>query len=240
MHIEDIEYEADGRRMVGTLAVDEYQRGLRPCVLLCHEGPGLDEHVRGRAVRLASLGYLAFALDYHGDGVVMAMDEYMAALGRLMADRSLTQEIGRAGLDVLLSRPEADATRVAAFGYCFGGIMALELARAGAPLAAVVGFHPGAPVPAPDASRNITGSVLMCWGAADPFVPAEARQGFAAEMAEAGVADWRIELYGGVGHSFTNQHVDDVGVPGLGYDAKADRRSWRSALTLLEETLGPT
>jgi dienelactone hydrolase len=208
-------------------------------VLLCHEGPGLDEHVKGRAVRLASLGYLAFALDYHGGGQPLPMDEAMAALGVLMADRPLTKRLARAGLDVLLAQEQADPARVAAIGYCFGGTMSIELARDGADVKAIAGFHPGMPAPAPDESRSIRAKVLMCCGAEDPFVPADARHAFEAEMAEAGVADWRVEVYGGVGHSFTNPRVDELGMPGLAFDAVADRRSWRSMLDLLDESLGP-
>ncbi|MDQ1397590.1 MAG: hypothetical protein QOG64_2849 [Acidimicrobiaceae bacterium] len=239
MRIEDIEYEVEGKAMLGRLAVDDYRPGPRPCVLLCHEGPGLDEHVKGRAVRLASLGYLAFALDYHGGGQPLPMDEAMAALGVLMADRPLTKRLARAGLDVLLAQEQADPARVAAIGYCFGGTMSIELARDGADVKAIAGFHPGMPAPAPDESRSIRAKVLMCCGAEDPFVPADARHAFEAEMAEAGVADWRVEVYGGVGHSFTNPRVDELGMPGLAFDAVADRRSWRSMLDLLDESLGP-
>ena len=239
MRIEDIEYTVDGRRLVGQLAVDEYRPGPRPCVLVCHEGTGLDQHVRGRAVRLASLGYLAFALDYQGDGQLKERDEAMRVLGELIQDRALTKRIARAGLDVMLAQDNADASRVAAIGYCFGGVMALELARDGADLKAIVGFHAGAPTPAPEESRNIKGRVLYCWGSADPFVSREARLAFEDDLTEAGVADWRIELYGGVGHCFTNPQVDGMGMPGVKYDAAADVRSWRSTLRLLEETLSP-
>jgi dienelactone hydrolase len=97
-------------------------------VLLCHEGPGLDEHVKGRAVRLAGLGYVAFALDYHGQGRPLPRDEALARLDVLMADADLTRRLARAGLDVLLAQEQVDQARVAAIGYCFGGAMALELA----------------------------------------------------------------------------------------------------------------
>ena len=83
MRIEEIEYEADGRQLIGTFTVDEYQRGARPAVLLCHEGPGLDEHVKGRAVRLASLGYAAFALDYNGGGQQLPLEETMPRIVEL-------------------------------------------------------------------------------------------------------------------------------------------------------------
>src|SRR3954471_24052837 len=84
VRIEDIHYEADGRAMTGTFAIDEYRAGPRPAVLLCHEGPGLDEHVKGRAVRLAGLGYAAFALDYHGGTI--PIEDAMARLGELGGD----------------------------------------------------------------------------------------------------------------------------------------------------------
>ena len=107
MHVEEIEYEADGRRMVGTYAVDDYTRGPRPAVLVSHEGPGLDNHAKGRAVRLASLGYAAFALDYQGDGVAPPFDQGMARLVELIGDPARVRTLGRAGLDILL----ADRTR---------------------------------------------------------------------------------------------------------------------------------
>jgi dienelactone hydrolase len=240
VRIHNIEYDVDGQQMVGQLAVDEYRVGQRPAVLLCHEGPGLDEHVKGRAVRLASLGYVAFALDYHGGGQYLPLAEAMSRIGTLRDDPDLARRLGRAGLDVLVSQENVDPGRVAAIGYCFGGAMALELARSGADLKAVVGFHPGLGSSRPDDSRNIKASVLMCCGSEDPVVTVEHRQAFETEMRDAGVADWRVELYGGVGHSFTNPRVTALGMPGFAFDAAADRRSWRSMLELLDETLGPT
>jgi dienelactone hydrolase len=85
----------------------------------------------------------------------------------------------------------------------------------------------------------VTASVLVCCGAADPIAPVEARDAFQREMTDAGVADWRMEVYGGVGHSFTNPRVDELGMPGFAFDAAADRRSWRSMLDLFGETLAP-
>ena len=143
MRIEDIEYEAEGIQLIGQLAVDDQLQGARPAVLVCHEGPGLDDHAKGRALRLAELGYVAFALDYHGGGKPLPMDQMMARLGPLMGDPLKTRSLGQAGLEVLLRQPETDASRVAAIGFCFGGTMSLELARGGADLKAVVGFHSG-------------------------------------------------------------------------------------------------
>src|SRR5215207_1664323 len=127
MIVRDIEYAADGVTMVGRLAVPDGE-GKRPAVLIAHEGNGLDELQLSRADRLAELGYVSFALDYHGGGRVISDREAMfARLAELGANPERTRAIARAGLDVLLSEPRADASRVAAIGYCFGGTVALEL-----------------------------------------------------------------------------------------------------------------
>jgi dienelactone hydrolase len=140
MHTEDIQYEADGLSLVGHLALPE-GTGRRPAVLVCHEGPGLDENAISRAERLAELGYVAFALDYHGGGKALPLAEVMPRLQELMTDPERTRELARAGLAVLLGQERTDGDRVAAIGFCFGGTMALELARGGAAVGAVVGFH---------------------------------------------------------------------------------------------------
>ena len=239
MHTEDIRYQADGASMVGHLAFDDQRAGQRPAVLVSHEGYGLDQHARGIAEKLAALGYIAFALDYLGDGKPPPPEQLRKRMGVLVGDPGLIARIAQAGLDVLLGQPAADADRVAAIGYCFGGIVSLELARTGADLKAVVGFHPGFTPPRPADSAKIRASVLMCCGTEDPFATPEDRLAFEAEMREARVADWRLELYGGVKHSFTNPAADEFGMPGFGYDADADRRSWSAMLDLFGRVLGP-
>jgi dienelactone hydrolase len=234
MRVEDIEYTVEGRRMVGHLAVDDERSGKRPAVLVAHEGPGLDDHAKGRAERLAGLGYVAFALDYHGDGKPVPLDEMMARLGPLMSNPDKTRTLARAGLDILLAQEQTDPDRVAAIGYCFGGTMALELARSGADLVAVVGFHAGLGTSRPEDARQIKGSVLVCIGAEDPLIPAEQRAAFEQEMREGGV-DWRMNLYGGAVHSFTNPRADGSGVPGVAFHGPTDERSWRAMLDLFEE-----
>jgi dienelactone hydrolase len=237
MRVADIPYEADGRNMIGHLAFDDTRAGPRPAVLVSHEGPGLDQHAKDIAEKLAALGYAAFALDYNGEGHPLPMDQVMERVGALSAHPERLGQVARAGLDVLLAEAPADPSRVAAIGYCFGGLVSLELARTGADLRAVVGFHPGYLPPRPAESRNIRASVLMCSGTEDPFATPEQRLAFEGEMREAGVADWRLELYGGVEHSFTNPEAEEAGMPGVAYNALADRRSWQSMLQLFDEVL---
>jgi dienelactone hydrolase len=232
-----IEYEALGVAMVGYLAVDDEVGGSdRPGVLLLHEGLGQDDNVRWRADRLAGLGYVAFVLDYFGGGCQHPLTFAQARLGELFEDMGATRQLAMAGYEVLTAQPGVDGDRIAAIGFCFGGVMALELARSGVPLRAVIGFHPGFAKVSPADSAGITASVLMICGAEDPVVSKEDRQRFEDEMQSAHVADWRLEVYGGVGHSFTNPDISSRGLPGFfAYDERADRRSWSAMLALFDE-----
>ena len=234
----DFEYQADGRRMVGHLAVPDGD-GKAAAVLVCHEGPGLDEHAKTKARRLASLGYLAFALDYHGDGKRLegGLPEVRERLTPLMKDPLLTRSIGQAGLDILTAQPRCDSARLAAIGYCFGGTMALEMGRGGAPVQAIVGFHSGLGTARPLDAANCTAKVLVCIGANDPMIPVEQRNAFEQEMTAGGV-DWRLNVYGGAVHSFTNPDADLMGMPtAVAYHEPTDRRSWADMLSLFAETL---
>jgi dienelactone hydrolase len=232
----EIEYRADGTVMVGRLALPDGE-GKRPAVLIAHDGPGLNDHQRRRANRLAERGYVAFALDYHGGGRWIAdPNEMLARLGQLGADPERTRAIGRAGLEVLLEEPRADASKLAAIGYCFGGTMVLELARAGTDLKAVVGFHPGLANSRPEDAHNITGRVLVCVGSEDPYIPVEARSAFEAEMRAARV-DWRMNIYGGAEHSFTHPMTDPnrKTLPGITYHQLSAERAWRAMLDIFDE-----
>lgn len=229
-----ISYDVDGATMVGHLAVPDAP-GPHPAVLVCHEGPGIDEHARSRADRLADLGYVAFALDYHGGGERLPdMAAMMARLGPLMGDADRIRALAHAGLDVLLAQPQVNPGRVAAIGYCFGGTMALELARSGAALQAVVGFHSGLGTSRPQDAANIVAKVLVCIGTEDPLIPAAQRTDFEAEMRAADV-DWRMNLYGRAEHSFTNPNAGDAGMAGIAYDRLTDERSWRAMIDLFAE-----
>lgn len=236
MESHDIEYDLDGIRYVGHMAVPDGE-GLRPAVLVCHEGPGMTEHPRHRARRLArELGYVAFALDYWGDGAPLAPADVPERLGWIMGNRSETRRRARAGLDILLAHPRADRSRVGAMGYCFGGTMSLELGRDGAPVHAIVGFHSGLANATPSDAANISGKVLVCLGVDDPIIPLAQRAAFEEEM-NAGGVDWQMHLYSGAGHSFTNRNADGAR-PGFQYHEQSDLRSWRAMGDFFTEVFG--
>ena len=83
-----------------------------PAVLIAHEANGLDEYQRSRPQRLAELGYVALAMDYHGGGRVYSdRDEMMARLEYVGSDPDRVRRLGQAGLDALLAQPRADRWR---------------------------------------------------------------------------------------------------------------------------------
>jgi dienelactone hydrolase len=231
----DIEYQADGRTMIGRLAVPSGSEPL-PGVLLGHEGCGLTDYRRWEAERLAGLGYVAFAMDYFGGGQVLETDDFMRRLGELVSDTQRTRALGFAGLDILRAEPRVDPTRLAGVGYCFGGQIMLELARAGADLKAVVALHAGLGTADPGDAKNITGKVFVGAGSEDHLVPYETRQAFMEEMRAGGV-DWQLIVYGGASHNFTHPELDERTLAGIGYHQPSAERSWRAMLDLFEESL---
>jgi len=238
MKTQDIEYHADGARLVGYLAVDDTRSGKRPGVLVAPEGGGLVDLTKAIARRLAEAGYVAFAMDYFGDGKPLSdRNEVMPKINAFMAEPSTIRARAAEALAVLVRQPECDAAKLAATGYCFGGTTVLELARSGADLKAVVGFHSGLATTRPQDAKDIKAKVLTCIGALDPIIPPDQRLAFEKEMTEGGV-DWRMNVYGQAGHSFTNPTVGDLGMPGFEYHAETDQRSWAAMLDLFDEALG--
>lgn len=238
MQRETLTYQADAKTMKSELFY-ESGSGPHPGVLVYPEAYGLNKHALSRAERLATMGYVALACDLHGDALVVSdLKESIKMLDDLYADPAKTRARASGGLQALIAHSEVDSTRVAAIGFCFGGTMALELARSGADIKAVVGFHSGLATVAPKAdAKAIKGSILVCIGGDDPFIPLEQRTTFVTEMRDAGV-DWQMHLYGNTVHSFTNPTAANADMPNaVRYNAEADRRSWASMQALFAETL---
>jgi dienelactone hydrolase len=238
MQRETLTYRADGLAMKSELFYVPAE-GRRAGVLVFPEAYGLNTHVLTKAEQLASMGYVALACDLHGEArVIEDLGTAVGMLGPLYADPSKTRARASGAMGALLSRVEVDSARVAAIGYCFGGTMSLELARSGADIKAIVGFHSGLATKAPKTdARVIKGRILVCIGADDPFISPEERATFEKEMRDAG-ADWQLHLYGNTVHSFTNQTASRANRPNaVRYDAKADQRSWQSMQNLFAEAL---
>lgn len=230
-----VEYQQGNTVLEGFVAYDTHGPAKRPGVLIVHEWTGLGPYVKGRAERLARLGYVAFAADIYGKGVRPGNPKDAAATAAIYKnDRGLFRARVNAALEQLRRQKGVDPTRLAAIGYCFGGTAVLELARSGANIKGVVSFHGGLDTPTPDDARNIRTQVLALHGADDPFVPAEQVKAFEDEM-RAGNVDWQLVKYSKAVHSFTNPDAGNDNSKGAAYNAEADRRSWEEMKSFFKD-----
>lgn len=221
-----VDYKDGGTVLEGYLAYDDSVTGKRPGILVVHEWNGLGHYVQGRCEQLAKLGYVAFAPDIYGKGVRPdTMEACKAESTKFYKDRQMLRRRANLGLDQLKNNPMVDPAKMAAIGYCFGGSTVLELGRSGANIVGIVSFHGGLDNPNPADAKKIKAKVLVCQGGADQFT-LPALPGFKKEMDEAKV-DYKVIEYKGAVHGFTNP--DNKGtVPGLKYNAKADKASWKA------------
>jgi dienelactone hydrolase len=233
-----IAYEHDGTKLKGYLAYDNAVKGKRPGVLVVHEWWGLNEFAKKRAEALAKLGYVAFAPDMYGDGKTTEHPKEAKAMADKVRENVKSWRArAAAGLKVLKEQEQTDGKKLAAIGYCFGGSTALQLAYTGEDLSAVVTFHAALPAPSADEAKKIKAKLLICHGAADPFIPEDAIAKFRKAL-EGAKADYQFISYGGAQHSFTVPGIDKVGVKGLSYQERADTRSWRAMQAHFREALG--
>jgi len=229
-----VDYTHDGVALQGYLVFDDAVKGKRPGVLVVHEWWGLNEYAKKRADDLARMGYVAFAADMYGKGVVTTDGKKASELAGPFYGTPLMRTRARAGYDVLVKNDLVDPARTAAIGFCFGGTTALELAYGGAPLAAAVSFHGSLPAPKPEDYPNIKASILVCHGADDTFVKPEAIAAFEKAMRDART-DWMMTSYGGAVHAFTNPDAGTFGIEGIAYNEKAALRSWSQMKTFFDE-----
>jgi dienelactone hydrolase len=229
-----VEYTVSGKVFLGVVLTPS-PLARRPGVLVLHGGAGLGEHERQRARMLAELGYVAFAPDLFGEKF-NDRAHGMSVITGLVDQPAVLRERVNAALGGLRMQPYVDPRRTAAIGFCFGGLAALELARSGAEVAAVVSFHGGLSARAPARPGEVTSKILVCTGSADPFVTRAHRATFEDEMTN-GDVDWQMIVHGGALHAFTEPTVDPTIRPGCAYHREADRRSWGAMRELLNDAL---
>ncbi|MEA2998768.1 MAG: hypothetical protein QOK17_601 [Sphingomonadales bacterium] len=224
----------DGTELEAWLVAD--RAGPRPAILILPTIMGRSELELGFARRLAGLGYAAIVADLYGrEHIGKPREECRALMMGLLGDRPLLQERLLAVLEAVRALSEVDAGRVAAIGYCFGGLCALDLARTGADLRGVASFHGLFTPPGNLEGTPIKAKVIALHGWDDPMAPPASVEALGAELSHAG-ADWQIHAYGGVMHGFTNPAANDP-ERGLAYNASADRRSWAALEAFLAEVL---
>ena len=233
MYSQDLRYQHDNANLIGYITYDETIAKPRPAVLIAHDWTGRNDFACQKAMAFAQLGYVGFAIDMFSNGTLGKNNDEKAQLIKpLVSDRQLMRDRITAALNCLREQKQVDDQRIAAIGFCFGGMCVLDLARTGADLKGVVSFH-GLLNPANLANANITAKVLALHGYDDPMATPEQMLVFTNEFTAAG-ADWQLHAYGNTKHAFTNPLANDPSF-GTVYDATAAKRSWQAMLNFFEE-----
>ena len=236
----DVSYQAGDTVMKGYLAFDDAAKGKRAGVLVVPEWWGANDYARKRARMLASEGYVALVVDMYGNGQIADNPQDAGALaGSVNKNPPLALARFQAAEKFLGSQANVKKGEIAALGYCFGGAVVLNMARAGEPLKAVVSYHGVLATDVAVKPGGIKSKIRVFHGEADPIVPPEQVEAFKTEMANA-QADYMLVAYPGVKHTFTNREADSYaaqfGLP-LKYDNAADTDSWTRTLEFLKATL---
>ncbi len=235
IHTEAVDYTVDGKACEGYLAYKDNLTSNAPAILVFHEWWGLTPYIRHRVEQLADLGYVAFAADLYGKGVLATtVKDAQAHAVPFYTDRSLFRRGTEAALEILKKSPHVDTNNIAVIGYCFGGTAALELARDGAPVRGVVTFHGVLTTADPNDGSRIRAKVLVLTGGDDPNVPASQVTAFEDEMRK-GHVDWEVVSYGNTVHAFTNPNAGSDPSKGMAYNEESDQRSWIAMKNFFDE-----
>lgn len=230
-------YEIDGKSYEGTVAMPANRSGRAPGVLIIPDWMGPSPYFDSIAEDLAQLGYVAMVADVYGADVrPQNGQEASKAAGELRGggDRGEFRKRLEASLEVLKKQEGVDADRLGAIGYCFGGTGVLEMVRAGLDLKGVVSLHGGLGTSKPEEAKNIKGAVLVLHGSDDPVSDWNEVSALKKELDDAKV-DWKLVIYGGKHHSFTDPKANAAGR--AQYDAKAAKDAWKEMTTFLKDEL---
>lgn len=230
-------YHDGDTALEGQLVWDDAVSGAQPGVLVFHQWGGPGEYEQMRARELAAEGYAVFVADVYGQGVRPATSqERVVETTKYRSDRLLMRSRARAALDAFRAQT-VPLTRVAAIGFCFGGTVALELARSQAPLDAVVSLHGGLDTDHPAAPGSLAGlPVLILQGGDDPYVP-DAQFETCRNELRAAKADWQAVIYGGAVHAFTDPGAGTDPGKGAAYHPAHAARALRDLKLFLGEHL---
>jgi dienelactone hydrolase len=241
MQRKTIEYFDGSQKLVGELLYHEENKPA-PTVIIFAAFEGRGDFAIDYAKNLAELGFNAFIADMYGDAkVVGTLPEASALFAPFMQDRSLTRRRALLAFDTTIQQKQVDKNKVAAIGFCFGGMCALEVARSGADLKAIVSAH-GLLAKSDLPTHPVNGKLLILHGYADPMVPSTLLPSFAEEMASVGNNNWTFVFFGDAKHSFTDPRTgtfDPVKEPAIGrvYNKAAAERSYRYAVDFFKELL---
>ncbi|AQX09967.1 dienelactone hydrolase family protein [Elizabethkingia ursingii] len=233
---EDFTYSENGKTFKSFLAFDKNKSGKLPVVFIIPEWWGMNDYVKSRAKQLADLGYMAIAVDMYGEGKMVDNPDDAGKLAKpFYGNAELAKQSFEAALKQIEKNEKADTGKMAAIGYCFGGAMALNMARINEPLKGVISFHGNLMTGVKPVTNKIP--VLVLNGEDDTFVSKDEIASFKKQMDSAGV-QYKFVNYPGAIHSFTNPDATAVGKKyklKVAYNEAADKASWEEMITFFNK-----
>ena len=224
-----VTWTLDGTTFHSVLVYDDAVTTPRPGLVMVPNWYGVNADATAKAEMIAGRRYVILLTDMYGAGVRPANTEQaQAAIQPLYADRALMRaRMVKALAELRAQEGHApiDPARIAAIGFCFGGSAVLDLARAGADVAAVVTFHGILATDDPALAKQIKARVLVLTGDEDKAVPPAARAAFEQEMRAGGVKRWAIVDFGGAVHCFTEAAQKPA--PNCVYDPPVAKRAYQ-------------
>jgi carboxymethylenebutenolidase len=198
--------------------------GPHPGVVVVHEAFGLNENICDICGRLAEQAYAALAVDLF-DGRNRAVCMARMFVGGLLGDLdSFGVPALKAALAELAGRPEVDAGRIGAVGFCLGGSIVLTWACTDNRLKAIAPYYGMAPRPK-KAIRRLC-PVVVSWPGKD--FTTKAAGILETELTAAGTPH-DLKVYPGAKHAFFNDQLPRR------YHADAAADSWQRVLAFFGE-----
>lgn len=224
-------YHDDEAPLVGYVSGN--QGNDKPAVLVFPDWTGRNTFADQQTDQLAEQGYVGFAVDIYGNGIQgKTVEEKSALISPFMEDREKLLKRIKAAFDTVSQLPSVSKNKIAAIGFCFGGLCALDLARSGASIQGAVAFH-ALFTPPKKTAQSISAKILALHGFDDPMATPQQMKDFADEMTTA-KADWQIHVYGNTAHAFTNPLANDVKL-GTVYSEVAAKRAMQATHNFLQE-----
>jgi dienelactone hydrolase len=224
---EAVTYKDGDTVLKGFIVYDDAKKGKRPGIVVVHEWWGITNHTRAEAQKFAAQGYTAFVADMYAGKTADHPKDASGLMKGLMGDPAGMQARFNAAREQLAKHPTVNAAKIGASGYCMGGAVVLNMARAGADLKGVAAFHANLTPQSPAQAGKVKAKVIVLNGADDPFVKPDSIDAFKKEMAGAKV-NYRFINYPGAVHAFTNPEATEKGkqfnLP-LAYNEAVDKKA---------------
>jgi carboxymethylenebutenolidase len=198
--------------------------GNFPGIIMIHEFWGLNENIKDMAEKLASHGYVVFAVDLYDGQVAATSDEARQLMGSF-EQQQYTNNMNSA---VAYLEENFEPQLIGSIGWCFGGGQSLNLALNNDKIDATVIYY-GQLVTDKEELSKINWPILGIFAALDQGIPPEKVNEFKTTLDELEIQN-EIHIYPDVNHAFANPSGDR-------YAPDAAKDAWEKTLSFFDANL---